>query len=160
MTQLPRGLHIISPITLQMHTVLTHGLQASSLSAMLLQGITPQDIKSEAVAKQLMAEEEQSKAKLAAKNAKKYKQKAKKGQPACQSAPDVSPAEAEPVACLDSNGASSLLDAAASPVNTSLGLQPSPHVQHLTTCSEADADNATFLEQLFCCPLTQVRVVV
>ena len=145
-----------------MHTMfqqnsITHGWQASSLSAVLLQGITPQDIKSEAVAKELMAEEEQSKAKLAAKKAKKCKQKAKKGQPACQSAPDVSPAEAEPVACLDSHGASSLL---ASPVNTSLGLQPSPHVQHLTTCSEADADNATFLEQLFCCPLTQVRVVV
>lgn len=54
----------------------------------LLQGITTQDFTAEAVADKLMAEEEQSKAKVAATIAKGHKQKAKKGQQrqlACQS---------------------------------------------------------------------------
>ena len=105
-----------------------------------------------------MAEEELSKAKVAAKKAKKHRQKAKKGQQgqlACQHSPN-----ADSVVCVDSHNLSTPFAAAVRISDTSPGLQQHLDVQQLTRCSETDAANAIFLDELFCCPLTQVCCVV
>ena len=155
--------YVISMSAVGIKACWSRNVGRAALSLALLQGITTQDFTAEAVADELMAEEEQSKAKVAATIAKRHKQKAKKGQQrqlACQLTPNVSTAEAEPFVCMDSHGASGPCETAVRDVHTTPRLQPHLDVQEVTACSEADADNASFLDQLFCCPLTQVRSVL
>lgn len=107
-----------------------------------LQAIPSQQDGADTMAEEVMAEEEQDKAKPAAKRAKKQKQKARKSQlPAhVNSQSPAAPAAAEefPLDIVLSQDSSSL------------------HLEDLSITSDADAESAKFLEDLFCCPLTKV----
>ena len=127
---------------------------------------TSQDQDAEASAQQLLADEELAKAKAAAKKAKKQKQKAKKSQPSstATAAAGVSPGTADtsgtdrvpPV----SPGTSAQLAAPADAVDGFADVDgvdsTAAHVKQLSTAATTSTDEDTFLQQLFCCPLTKV----
>lgn len=114
--------------------------------------LVEQDLIADIMAQELLAEEEQVKAKAAAKKAKKQKQTAKKG----QLAPPVPPG-------IDASGTSSATAADAgiavaevppSKDSFSLGME------RMRLTSDAAAESDRFLEELFCCPLTKVNFTV
>ena len=151
------------------------------MSAVLQDPVSQGDA-AEALAQQLLAEEEQAKAKAAAKKAKKQKQKANRSQPVSPSptksrpSDSSSPAdkqEAQPVVpfpprsgymdsspSIDNGGSAALSPStdAAGRVSVNPGSASSPRTElhRLDINAEASTEEDTFLEQLFCCPLTKV----
>ena len=127
----------------------------------LLQSTTSQSDSGAASAEDLVAEEEQSKAiaKAAAKKAKKQKQKANK-KSLLASPSSVNPAahDGTSPASISSTATAAVSGGSASPGVTVSNGSPNLDLERLTLSSEAETESARFLEELFCCPLTQVRL--
>ena len=130
------------------------------------QSTSSQGEDAEASAQQLLADEERAKVKAAAKKAKKQKQKAKKSQPGSSgtAAAGVSPSTADPSATDSvapvSPGTSAQLAASADAFNSSAAADgvesTATHLKQLSLTARTRTEEDTFLEQLFCCPLTKV----
>ena len=110
------------------------------------------EVEAEASAHELLAEEEQAKAKAAAKKSKKQKQKARKSQSGSVSM--VKEAQPQYSSSADIAEASFAAQAAGPSAVREQLLQ---NLQRVSISPKAQDENAQFLEDLFCCPLSKVR---